>query len=1123
MEGKQHTVKPLTVYKASAGSGKTFTLAAEYIKLLIDNPHDYDKILAVTFTNKATEEMKSRILSQLYGISHHLPDSKDYADKICAELGIGEELLAQQAGKALRLLLHHYNFFRVQTIDTFFQGVMRNLAKELSLSNNLRISLNDKQVISEAVDSMMDSLSDNRQIMKWVEEYIDESMDDDKSWNVTEDIKSFGRNLTKEFFKSNRSRLDDMFNNADSFDEYKKKLCMLRSDIVSYYKEKGKEALDAIKAKGLAVEDFSNGKTGAMGYYLRLANGAFADKKIIGARIVDAVGNDKWYKAKSPNERAILDVANEHLKPIYREVEERRMDDVFTYNSIVKTLNNMNKLRLLHAIEEEILRQNGEHSRFMLSNTQTLLHSMIADDKGIASFIFEKIGTRIQHIMIDEFQDTSRVQWQNFKVLLEECMASPKYKPDNPHQVTNNLIVGDVKQSIYRFRSGDWRLLNDIDTDPQDGFNEQQLRMTSLRTNYRSERNIIDFNNIFFHFAANIEADRIEPKADADNTPAVAEKKREWAESLRKAYSDVCQDVPDDKDPVGEVVMRFIPRKVEDSNDQILNGITGRIDALVKAGAKLKDIAILVRKNKDIPKIANHFVAHAPHIPLVSEEAFRLDSSIAVRLLITAIKILTHPKDRISAAQFIKLYTQNISTKIESDCNPLLLQGEELASLLPQELSDPKMMEKLANLPLSELAERLIRILHLESLEGQTIYLSTFFDTLNKFVSDNSPVIEDFLKQWDEDLCSKTVSVGNIVGVRIMSMHKSKGLEFDHVIVPYCDWSMTPPGTETLWCETQSKPFSELPFIPVEYRNEESLNNSIYELYGSEESMQEIVDNLNLLYVAFTRAGKSLAVLSELSEGKVSYRSALIAETLAMIAEMKEPLTLANGKVLAPLTGVAFKESKEKEPLEFTFGTLTIRKEKSKNTSNVFLQPSEDVAISTKSYSNDAILFRQSNKSRDFADDTTDNADTKRYIHNGTILHQVFSSIGTIDDVDRALSELEFEGLLYNEDTTPEKLKAELMKKFNNPTVRNWFSDSWTIFNECTILHIDEEGHVVEDRPDRVITDGRQTIVIDYKFGKPKEEYKSQVARYIERLKSMNMPNVQGYLWYVNINKVELV
>lgn len=1095
MVDSQHTVKPLTVYKASAGSGKTFTLASEYIKLLIASPRSYENILAVTFTNKATNEMKERILSQLYGIAHNLPESNSYAEKICKDLNISRECAMQKSNEALHLLLHNYNFFRVQTIDTFFQGVLRNLAKELSLSNNMRISLNDKQIIGMAVDNLMDTLNDNKMLMAWMMEYVNESMDDNKSWNITSAIKSFGENVSKEFYKSHRQQMAPIFSDANFFENYKQKLTVIKSDVIKKYKSLANRFFDTAEQNNLDSTDFLNQTKGVFGYFLKLQRGEFFNtEKLINKSVQKAIDSPSgWCKKDSANKNLIETLARDTFIPLIEEIERTRTDDAKAYLSAVKTLGNINKLRLLNSIEKEIVQQNGEHSRFLLSDTQTLLNEMIGSDTSIAPFIFEKIGSRINHIMIDEFQDTSSVQWKNFKVLLQECMSNPTFDEEEGRCISNNLIVGDVKQSIYRFRSGDWRLLNGIDNE----FNDSSLRTTVLRTNFRSEYNVIDFNNRFFKAAIGIEAE------------AVGEMNSQWKDDLLKAYADIEQQVPNGKEHTGYINVTLFNGSNKASSVNIMQYIVDAIGKLKAEGAALSDIAILVRTNNLIPEIAKYFSENSVSYPLVSEEAFRLDSSPALQMMINAMKLVYNFDDNEAKATLAKYYQSTIKCNeagLQTD-NHILADPQNIGNYLPKFITDGENRERLCTLSLTELAEYLLRELSISDMKGQTTYVSTFFDRLSAFIDENGAVLTDFLNYWEEEMGSKTVAVDSVQGIRVMSLHHSKGLEFDHVIIPFCDWMTAPPKPETLWCEVSEEPFNSIPFIPVQYSSKTSLEGTIYEKHGYEESMQETVDNLNLLYVGFTRAKKNLFVTGGHTTNK--YRSVLIANTLRAIHEAFE--------------GAEFKDFEDDDAMEFTLGTLCIRHKDEEKSNNVFLRKPEKVSISTSSYENDAIKFRQSNQSMAFASDATDENDRIRFIRNGTILHQIFANINTFDDIENALKQLEYEGLLYNEGMSPESLRNELMQKFSNPLVANWFNSQWKVFNECDILYVDENGQPCSKRPDRVITNGEETIVIDYKFGKENAEYEKQVKFYMQQMTSLNMPNVKGFIWYVNLNKIHEV
>ena len=484
------TRKPLTVYKASAGSGKTFTLATEYIRLLVENPQSYRNILAVTFTNKATEEMKTRILSQLYGIWKQLPESDRYLKAIEEKTHLSPNIIRERSGLGLANLLHNYSYFRVETIDTFFQSVLRTMARELELTTNLRIGLNDEQIEELAVDQMIEDLNATDVVLQWILKYIMENISDDKSWNIISQIKKFGRTIFKDKYKEVSQTLERKMAEPGFFEEYTTQLREIRTRSEEHMKEYAKSFFDVIESEGLTIDDFAYGKTGICSFFLKLQQGVF-DESVVGKRITDCLGDStKWCKKSHPRRELIYTLADSTLGDILRYAIEERPRQWCLNKSADLTLRHLNQLRLLSSIEHKVRELNETNNRFLLSDTQQLLHSLIGESD--SPFIFEKIGTQLEHVMIDEFQDTSTVQWKNFKVLLSEILS---------HEQGSSLIVGDVKQSIYRWRSGDWRLLNDIECQ----FNDEQIETLPLKTNYRSERNIIEFNNTFFRHAAELE------------------------------------------------------------------------------------------------------------------------------------------------------------------------------------------------------------------------------------------------------------------------------------------------------------------------------------------------------------------------------------------------------------------------------------------------------------------------------------------------------------------------------------------------------------------------------------------------------------------------------------------
>ena len=988
--------KALTVYKASAGSGKTFTLSVEYIKLLINDPTSFRSTLAVTFTNKATEEMKTRILSQLYGIWKRLPDSKSYIEKIKTDMDVTEEFMAERAGMALHNIVNNYSYFRIETIDSFFQSVLRNLARELDLTANLRVELNDYQIERNAVDNLIDNLSEDDQLLAWIMDYIHENMQDDKNWNVIGQIKKFGENIFREFYKTNSKLLNEKLLEEGFFKQYTSKLRKLRNEAEAEIVNEAELFFDILNNNGIDIQDLSYGKSGPAGYFVKIQSGVY-DESLITSRVKTAIDNgngDGWVKKTADAE--LKAIASSKLAPALINAENTRSRNWPIYQSAVLTLRHLNQLRLLNSIENKVRDMNQEANRFLLSDTHTLLHSLIKDSD--SPFIFEKIGTRLNNIMIDEFQDTSTVQWQNFKVLLEECMSHSSEQ--------GNLIVGDVKQSIYRWRSGDWRMLNNIEQEFHTMRN--MLNVKSLDTNYRSSRRVINFNNAFFTQAAEIEYKDL--TADYDNQE---EKTDNAAGQLKKAYSDVEQNVPEFRKQTGYVSIEMLPQ--EDYLEQTLQKTADAVKQLLEAGAECSDIAIIVRSNGTIQQLAEYFAEVMPEVRIVSDEAFRLDSADSVNIIVNAMHCLTHNNDKIAKTYIAKAYQTRVLGKDNELVDRLLATDEGVNEALPKEFADNA--PDLLAMPLYELAEKLYDMFSLKKIEGEDAYMYAFYDCLTDYLKNNTADIDKFVEEWDDSICSKTIQVNATHGIRLITIHKSKGLEFENVIIPFCDWSIE--KTNTIWCSPKVAPFNELPLVPVDF-NAKQMKGTIFEDDYNDEHLQNCVDNLNLLYVAFTRASQSLYVIAR--RGNANQRSYTIEEAIVN-------MNLEGGELEGD-------PSDKKSNIRYTYGMLETADKKTKALSdNIFMPQVSNKNVRMETYENHTD-FRQSNKSREFVCDEDDsNSEEKQrlaYIKTGRVLHHLFATINTADDIEPSLQKLEIEGLIEDSNTTCDSLRKMLRKRLEN-------------------------------------------------------------------------------------------
>jgi ATP-dependent exoDNAse (exonuclease V) beta subunit len=1058
----------LLVYKASAGSGKTFTLAVEFIKRLILDPRAYREILAVTFTNKATGEMKERILSQLNGIAMNDAQSAVYARVIGDSLGIPQAELQVRAAQALHLMIHDYNRFRVETIDSFFQSVMRHLARELELGANLRIELDSEEALSDAVDSMIEHLDRQSPVMHWILEFIDERISSDRRWDVTGEIKKFARNILDEEYVEKGAGLRKKLQDPDCIRAYRDELRAMLAEAEDQMKSFAQQFFEVLAENGLTVDDLSYKSSGVASYFNKLMAGQM-DDSLCSARVEKYLRNaDSWASKSAPNRRSVIALAEEELQPLLQDAEGLRPRNNRVVNSCRLSLRYVNHLRLLTHIDEEMRRQNHEKNRFMLAATNALLHKLVRE--GDSSFVYEKLGTTIRHVMIDEFQDTSKLQWQNFRQLLTEGLA----------QGEDSLIVGDVKQSIYRWRNGDWRILNSL-KDKLDSF---PIRVETLNVNRRSQGQVIGFNNRLFRASVQWLNDRYrQDAAGADCRP------------LLDAYADVEQQVGKDDPTQGYVEVNFLPKRDDLTYEEdTLRRLAQRVDQLVRDGVRLKDIAILVRRNRNIPAVARYFDEHTPY-KIVSDEAFRLDASPAVRMIIAALRMLSDETDGVSVAELAVDYQQEV-LHTQLDLKDMLMRKPE--SFLPADFLASRPALRL--MPLYELLEQLCAELHLDRIAQQEAYLCAFFDAVNEYLQDNSSDPGLFLRYWDEKLAMHTIPSGEVEGVRILSIHKSKGLEYHTVLVPYCDWALEKEQnlTHRIWCTPTIEPFNQLDIVPVDYSKD--MNQSVYQQDYLTERVQLWVDNLNVLYVALTRARCNLIVWGK--EAGANTVSEMMQGALALFPESPRPV------------------EGQPDAITYRFGTPMPSQQKSADdTLNPLLIPPTALPLRLQMLPG-RVQFQQSNRSEQFIAGE-DSEDSDSFIRRGLLLHALFSEIRTPKDVPAAIERLRFEGLIRSLQDEERILKLTQWA-LGHPKVKEWFSGDWRLYNECSILHW--QGNTLKtSRPDRVMQRGDEVVVVDFKFGKKREEYRTQVREYMRLIQGMEYGDVKGYLWYVYLNELDEV
>ena len=1052
----------LKIYKASAGSGKTYTLAVEYIKeLLLKNTEDnYRHILAVTFTKDATGEMKDRILAELYGLAFNTKDSRKFIGSVQDALAesnrtMGELQIRERAKSILETILHDYSRLYITTIDSFFQKVLRNLARELGKGSKFNIEMNTAKVRSDAVNRMIENAHTNPQLLSWLTTYVENKLDQDGNWRFRDEVYKFSACIYDEFFQEHESVLySQLENNPAIFNDLKNKYYWLISEYKSFFKETYAEVLNILDKHQLSDKDFYRGTV--INFWRKLSENPNTIGNTNYKRFLE--NSEGWVTKTHKRKNEIIALVDARLMDLLKEtlsIQEK-------YETSKLILGNIHQLGLIWYITTEIDEMNFENNRFMLSDTAQFLNQMI--DNSDSPFIYEKIGAEIQHVMIDEFQDTSRLQWSNFKSLLSDILSNNYF----------SMIVGDIKQSIYRWRNGDWRILSNIT-------NELSVESKSLGSNYRSEKYVVDFNNSFFTQAGILLNQKFkEELSSLSNSP------------FSSVYKDteVIQKVSKKEDE-GFVSIDFLQDSEDEKyKDLVLIHLLGQIEKLCETGVEAEKICILVRNNNQIKLIAEYFSAQRVDYPelavnnyldIVSNEAFQLNSSLAVKIIMEALKTVAYPDNSINKAQL-----------------NFLLDAADPSGKLKQIEADNK---HLSRMPLFELISYLHRIYHLEKIDGQSAYLFFFYDAINNYLKSNSSDINSFITFWENELFERTIPTGEgIKGIRAMTIHKSKGLQFHTVLIPYCTWELNPKFNPVIWCGKKEGVY-DLELLPVNHT--EKMNNTIFSTEYQYETSLSWLDNLNLLYVAFTRAENNLIVLGK-------YKKSL--STTDAVKSTSDLL-----QWIAPELDGKWDE----KSLHYESGILTNSKKEIESVQDNLLKqvpPPMEISFTSEEFHADKSIFKQSNKSRDFIDPDSPSKD--KYVEYGNIMHDIFAKIDTLSDIEKAVENLISDGIILPAEK--EKYIDKIHNNIEHSDAKEWFSDKYKIYSEFSII-VKEKGEVTTKRPDRVLLSENSTIIIDYKFGEPRSSHKKQVMHYISLLEGMRYPNVEGYLWYVEENRIEKI
>ena len=1041
----------LTVMKASAGSGKTYNLAKKYISLLLVNKdrYAYRHILAVTFTNKATDEMKNRILKELHTLATDIPHSK-YLKDLKEELGMSEADISAKAETVLHEILHDYSAFAVSTIDRFFQQTLKAFSREIGRFASYQVELDKNSLVAESVDRLLDSLTEeNGSLLSWLTD------------NVLEQIEQGGRysmdaNLLEMAVRLKSPQRQEAMEKAgiDGNDVYtKEKLLEIRrscrkimADFRSDLKLRTRSALDILEQAGVNPADSNRGFMKQLYVYDELSDND-AVTAPSASFMSKAPDHEQWFaKAK----------AKDLLPKVYPFLEAPLNDfcalwdtDFQVYNTaciLDSQIYGLGVAAELHRTYNDIMKEKNVLS---IDDSNTLLRDII--DGSDAPFVYEKLGVRFDHFLLDEFQDTAGVQWTNFSPLLHNSES----------QGGDNLIVGDVKQSIYRWRGSDWSLLDK--TIPSEF---PQMKTDVLKHNWRSHSNLVRFNSLCFK--------RMAARLDADNGY------EEDKGPLSEIYRDVHQEPAKEGKAPGKISLTFCPK--EDELQMVLDSV----NEARAAGARLSDIAVLVRSNASGEEIASYLIDNG--VTVITDDSLKVKGAVTVRRLVSLLSYIDNPDDTVNG-----YLAESLDITLPGACTSI-----------------------------TDMAESLIRKLKESDKEGiwrgEVLHIQSFMDHLQDYVGSKGNSLRGFLKYWEaENPSISSPSSGD--SVRVMTIHKSKGLDFQYVILPYAE-NINIYKANDCWCSpalggTSLEGVADGVYDVTLSKSSES---TLFAEHYRNESFLQLVDNMNTLYVAMTRAVLGMHIIAKTPsakclKGDFSSFSDFSQLLYWYVTESSEGFEMKDGEGLLRFDQGEmpdFDEYREEEEQCMSF-----------DVSEGGEYPSFDLNPELVTDEGEVIDVCERGRLR-FSADAADffsseglaGVSASRRIR-GVVLHDILSAVVVSADLDAAVRMAVMSGeLSENEaDETISLLSERLM------SVKDycWFdAENATVLNETSL--IDTDGEIC--RPDRVVLKGTSVSIIDYKFGEHRRSYERQLNKYADIWRRMGYDDVSAFLWYVQTGEV---
>lgn len=1036
------TQVPFSIYNASAGSGKTFTLVKAYLSILLkSNKPDYFKhILAITFTNKAVGEMKQRILESLFAFSKTpIPEKhRPMLEMIRKETGIEEIELSHRAQKAVQFILHNYSLFDVETIDRFNHRLIRTFAKDLQLASNFEVELNATIILNEAIDRVISQVGIDQELSKILLDFSYEKTDDDKSWDVTADLKKISKVLINEndlqHFENLKSK------SITNFIELKKTVLNKKLSAESQIKSIAKAFFEILYENQLDASDFS-GKY-LPNYFEKIANGK--TNVLTGAGWQQNLGTGSLYPGRVKGEKAAV---IDGLTPKIVTLFQTSTQQIYELGFLNLLYQNVNSLSLIKAIYKEYLNIQAEKNILPISEFNTRINNEIKNQP--APFIYERLGEKYRHYFIDEFQDTSQMQWVNLIPLIENALSQ-----SNENESGSLLLVGDAKQSIYRWRGGDpdqfMGLYENINP-----FASIQKDVTSLDTNYRSFDEVVNFNNSFFSYISKTFSSQLHRQLyEKGNTQETSNK------------------------PGGYVSISFLdPKSQEDKNTVYLEKTLEIIHSLTRNNFALQEICILVRTNKQGIALAEFLSKN--QLKIISNEALLVESAPEIRFIINVLKILQNYEDKKALADVF--YFLHSHLKIKQPLADFMIEmmacSKSILSIKLEQFNLKFDFNLGGEIPVYDLCESICRSFFIA--QKRVAYLLSFFELVHEYTLKNSNTIHGFLEFWEEKKSNVSIGVSEkIDAVTIMTIHKSKGLEFPVVIYPFANDEIVSVRNEKIWLpinDSDFEGFSEI-LIPVkkELENYGETTLSHYEEFKKKSEL----DTMNIVYVAMTRAIEHLYVLTDINSiNNENLTASLFSNFLNETGDWQaENYFYEFGK---PERTIILK------PENIDLTSLTVDKiPASKPYSNT-------IKIATKK----ALLW---------------NTQTEKAIEKGDLLHDILAEISSEADLDFVIQRFIAVGILS--ENQAKEIAPVLYKIVTHKKLKNYFTTSSEALNEKEIFTQTGKSF----RPDRInILPDNHVTIIDYKTGSQNREHQNQIIEYGAILKSMGYKTLELLLVYI--------